>query len=79
MMQNFDRTNPDQADEYFMAYIQKGNLKYAMTCFDQEAVYMDKDGNAKSGLENIEKVIAHLCNMKPEIKIYKHKKNTLPK
>jgi len=73
MTQIFDRTNPDEADEYFMDCIREGNLKNAMTCFDQEAIYMDKDGIAISGLDNIEKVVANLCNMKPDIKIYKHK------
>jgi ketosteroid isomerase-like protein len=73
MKQNFDRTNPDEADEYFMDCIREGNLKNAMTCFDQEAVYMDKDGNSISGLANIENVVANLCHMKPYIKIYKHK------
>jgi len=73
MKQNFDRTNPDEADEYFMNCIREGNLKNAMSCFDQEAVYMDKDGNAIRGLDNIEKVMANLCKMKPDIKIYKHK------
>ena len=73
MKQNFDRTNPDEAEEYFMDCIREGNLKNAMSCFDQEAVYMDKDGNAISGLDNIEKVMANLCKMKPDIKIYKHK------
>ena len=53
MKQNFDRTNPDEADEYFMNCIREGNLKNAMTCFDPEGVYMDKDGNAISGLANI--------------------------
>ena len=35
MKQNLDRTNPDEADEYFMDCIREGNLKNAMTCFDQ--------------------------------------------
>jgi len=79
MKQNFDRTNPDEADEYFMDCIREGNLKNAMTCFDHEAVYMDKDGNAISELANIEKLVANLCNMKPEIKIYKHKNSPVGK
>ena len=79
MKQNFDRTNPDEADEYFMDCLREGNLKNAMTCFDPEGVYMDKDGNAISGLENIEKVVANLCNMKPDIKIYKHKNSPVGK
>ena len=77
MKQNFDRTNPNEADEYFMNCIREGDLINAMSCFDPEAVYMDKDGNAIRGHENIEKVIAHLCNMKPDLKIYKHKNTTV--
>ena len=36
MKQNFDRTNSDEADEYFMDCLRKGNLKNAMTCFDPQ-------------------------------------------
>lgn len=43
------------------------------------AVHMDKDGNAISGLTNIEKVVANLFNMKPDIKIYKHKNSPVGK
>ena len=38
MKHNFDRTNPDEADEFFMDCILAGDLKNAMTCFDHEAV-----------------------------------------
>jgi ketosteroid isomerase-like protein len=62
-----------------MDCIREGNLKNAMTCFDPEGVYMDKDGNAISGLANIEKVVANLCKMKPDIKIYKHKNSPVGK
>ena len=73
MKQHFDRTNPDEADEYFMNCIREGNVKNAMTCFDPEGVYMDKDGNAISGLTNIEKVVANLYNMRADVKVYEHK------
>jgi len=79
MTQNFDRTNPDEANEYFIDCLREGDLKNAMTCFDPDGVYMDIDGNAIRGLANIEKVGANLCNMKPDIKIYKHKNSTVGK
>lgn len=73
MTQNFDRTDPDGADEYFLNCVRNGDLKNAMTCFDPEAIYIDRDGNAINGLANIEKLVANLCNMKPDIKVYEHK------
>jgi len=72
MKQNFDRTNPEKADEYFMDCIHEDDLKNAMKCFDQEAVYMEKNGTPIRDLPNIGKVIANLFNMKPEIKIYNY-------
>jgi len=50
MIQNFDRTNPDEADEYFMDCIREGNLKNAMTCFDQEAVIWTRTETPLVGL-----------------------------
>lgn len=73
MTQNFDRKDPDGADEYFLNCVRNGDLNNAMTCFDPEAIYIDKDGNAINGLANIEKLVANLCNMKPDIKVYEHK------
>jgi len=72
MKQNFDRTNPDGADEYFLEAVRNGDVKTAMTCFDPEAIYIDKEGNTITGFDNIEKVVANLCNMKPDIKVYEH-------
>ena len=73
MIQNFDRTDPNEADEYFLNCIRIGDLENAMTCFDPEAIYIDKDGNTITGFANIEKVVANLCNMQPDIKVYEHK------
>jgi len=44
-----------------------------MTCFDSEAIYVAKDGNTISGFTNIEKVVANLCTMRADIKVYEHK------
>ena len=40
MTQNFDRTDPNEADEYFLNCVRNGDLKNAMTCFDPEAIYI---------------------------------------
>jgi len=72
MIHNFDRTDPDDADEYFLDAVRNGDVKTAMTCFDNEAVYIGKDGKPISGMDNIEKVITELCKMKPDIKVYEH-------
>ena len=73
MTQNFDRTDPNEADEYFLNCVRNGDLKNAMTCFDPEAIYIDKDGDTIIGFTNIEKVVANLCNMRADIKVYEHK------
>ena len=73
MKQNFDRSDPNEADEYFLNCIRVGDLENAMTCFDPEAIYIGKDGNTISGFNNIKKVVANLCNMRADIKVYEHK------
>jgi len=73
MAQNYDRTDPNGADEYFLNCIRIGDLKNAMTCFDPEAIYIDKEGNTIRGAANIEKVVANLCKMKADITVYEHK------
>ncbi len=73
MKTNFDRKDPNGADEYFLNCVRKGDVKNALDCFDLEAIYIDKDGNAISGLSNIEKVVINLCKMKPDITVYEHK------
>ena len=72
MINNFDRTDPHDADEYFLEAVRNGDVKTAMTCFDKEAVYIGKDSKPISGMDNIEKVITELCKMKPDIKVYEH-------
>ncbi|MCY7423080.1 MAG: DUF4440 domain-containing protein [Chitinophagaceae bacterium] len=72
MIKNFDRTDPDDADEYFLEAVRNGDVKTAMTCFDKEGVYIGKDSKPISGMDNIEKVITELCKMKPDIKVYEH-------
>jgi len=72
MIHNFVRTDPDDADEYFLDAVRNGAVKTAMTCFDNEAVYISKDGKPISGMDNIEKVITELCKMTPDIKVYEH-------
>ena len=73
MTPHFDRTDPNGADEYFMNCVRNGDLQNAMTCFDPEAIYIDKEGNAIRGSANIERVVANLCKMKAVIDIYEHK------
>lgn len=73
MIEKFDRTTPEGAVKYFRSCILNGDLHGALSCFDKEAVYIDRDGSEIKGLENIEKAMLHLCNWKPEIKGSKHK------
>jgi len=73
MTPHFDRTDPNGADEFFLNCVRNGDLKNAMTCFDPEAIYIDKEGQTIRGAANIEKVVANLCKMKADITVYEHK------
>lgn len=70
MNKTFGRTDPDGADEYFLEAIRNGDIKIAISCFGNEAVYIGADGKTTSGLDNIEKIVTGLCKMKPDIKVY---------
>ncbi|RKR08803.1 ketosteroid isomerase-like protein [Flavobacterium sp. 90] len=73
MTEEFDRTIPVGAVNYFRNCIVSGDLQGTLSCFDKEAVYIDRDGTEIKGLDNIEKAMQHLCNWKPEIKGSKHR------
>ncbi|HTF80725.1 MAG TPA: nuclear transport factor 2 family protein [Cytophagales bacterium] len=68
MTTHFDRTDPTEAVNYFRYCIKKGDLEGALSCFDKDAVYIERDGQEIRGLDKIKKSMEHLCNWKPEIK-----------
>jgi hypothetical protein len=63
----FNRKDPRGAVEYFRYCIQTGDISGAMSCFDKDATYIERDGQAITGLENIQKSMEHLCTWKPVI------------
>lgn len=67
MIENFDRTIPEGNVKYFRDCIRRGDLKGAMSCFDPEAVYIERDGQEVRGLDHIEKSLESICSWKPEI------------
>lgn len=67
MTEKFDRTIPAGAVKYFRHCIVSGDLLGALSCFDKDATYIERDGQEITGLENIEKAMQHLCTWKPEI------------
>lgn len=73
MIENFDRRDPEDAVKYFRNCIFRGDLKGAVSCFDSEAVYIERDGQEIKGLDNIEKALESICAWKPEIKGVKHR------
>lgn len=73
MPENFDRTHPTGAVHYFRHCILTGNLDGALSCFGKDAIYIERDGEEITGLENIRKPLEHLCNWKPDIQGNKHK------
>ncbi|WP_121966132.1 nuclear transport factor 2 family protein [Myroides sp. N17-2] len=66
-MKQFDRKTPESAVKYFRSCIVNGDLEGALSCFDKDAVYIDRDGSEIRGLDNIKIAMQHLCNWKPEI------------
>ena len=73
MTKIFDRTNPSEAVKYFRHCILTGDLAGALSCFDKDATYIERDGREIKGLDNIEKSMDHLCKWKPDIKGSRHK------
>lgn len=50
----------------------RGDMEAALACFDPEALYVEKSGNALSGREAIEKAISPLVKMKAKMEVYEH-------
>lgn len=73
MAEKFDRTIPAEAVKYFRSCIVNGDLQGVLSCFGEDAIYIERDGQEITGLQNIEKSMAHLCTWKPEITGGKHK------
>lgn len=73
MAEKFDRTIPAEAVKYFRSCIVNGDLQGVLSCFGEDAIYIERDGQEITGLQNIEKSMAHLCTWKPEIMGGKHK------
>lgn len=73
MIEKFDRRVPAETVKYFRSCIVNWDLQGALSCFDQEAIYIERDGEEISGLQNIKKSMAYLCTWKPEIIGSKHK------
>lgn len=67
MTEKLDRTIPTGTVKYFRSCIANGDLLGALSCFDKDAVYIERDGQEIAGLDNIKKSMEHLCTWKPEI------------
>lgn len=77
MTEKFDRTVPAEAVKYFRNCILNGDLQGVLSCFGEDAIYIERDGKEISGLQNIKKSMVHLCTWKPEIIGSKHKVTTV--
>ena len=73
MTEKFDRTIPADAVKYFRSCIVNGDLQGALSCFDKDATYIERDGQEITGLNNIKKAMEHLCTWRPEITGSSHK------
>jgi len=67
MEKQFDRTTTEGAARYFQNCIRTGDLDGAMSCFDEEAIYVTGPGNFVKGKEKIRIAIEKFCAMKPDL------------
>lgn len=67
-MDRFDRKMPAGTVAYFRNCIKQGDVKGAMSCFDVQGVYIDRNGVAIRGLPLIGEAIGQLCTWRPDIK-----------
>lgn len=68
IMNVFDRKTQTGAVAYFRNCLKNGDVKEALSCFDAEGVYIDRDGTAIRGLEAIGLAMVRLCALKLEVK-----------
>lgn len=67
-MEGFDKRTPAGTVSYFRRCIKTGDVSGAISCFDVQGVYIDRDGVAIRGLQQIELAMRHLCVWRPDIK-----------
>lgn len=63
-MQDFNRKTPEGAVAYFRNCIKEGDVEGALSCFHPIAVYIDRDGKAFRGLQQIEQAMKGICALK---------------
>lgn len=66
-MTHFDRTTTEGAARYFQNCIRSGDVEGAMSCFDEQAVYVAAPDDVVKGTTEIRKKIEVLCAMKPNL------------
>jgi ketosteroid isomerase-like protein len=66
-MEEFDRKTPAGAVGYFRNCLKNGNAEGALSCFDSQGVYIDRNGEEMKGLVKIEVAMKSLCILKPSI------------
>ncbi|MFB6456291.1 YybH family protein [Chitinophaga sp. Hz27] len=67
-MEGFDKSTPAGMVSYFRHCIKTGDVKGAISCFDVQGVYIDREGIAIRGLQQIELAMEQLCAWRPDIK-----------
>lgn len=73
MSERLDKKSPERMVRYFRHCIFQGDLQGAVSCFDAEGVYIERDGQEVKGLDNIEKALESICVWKPKISSIKHR------
>lgn len=66
-MTKFDRTTPEGGARYFQNCVRNGDLAGAVSCFDEEAVYVLANGSIAKGTAEIRASLEMLCGMKPNL------------
>lgn len=66
--QEFDRKTPIGAVAFFRNCLKNRDVKGAVSCFDVQGVYINREGTQISQDIQIEKELRNLCALAPEIK-----------
>lgn len=67
-MEEFNRKTQIGAVAFFRNCLKNRDVKAAMSCFDAQGIYIDRDGEEIRERIQIEEAIGNLCALEPEIK-----------
>ena len=67
LVDGFDRSTPLGAARYFQNCVRNNNLEGALSCFDDNAIYITEPGKFVQGKAAMRPTLARICAMKPNL------------